>query len=166
MNTTGTRTRPKSTPRLTPLWTKCVRLVLDTNIIVSGFISPLRPPAQLLAAVRREQAVLLTSQAQIRELADVISRPHVRKYLVAGAAERFQETVNSLAVIVPDPLPDVTASSDPDDNLILATALAGRAELIVTGDKKHLLSLGTFQGIRIMTAAATAAMLRERTPKA
>ena len=49
-------------------------------------------------------------------------------------------------------LPKVDVSEDPDDNPILATALAGKADFIVTGDKRDLLSLKKFEGIPIVTA--------------
>ena len=50
-------------------------------------------------------------------------------------------------------------SIDPDDDLVLATALAARAHLIVTGDRKHLLILQQFEGIPIVTAAQAAAIV-------
>lgn len=139
-----------------------MRFVLDTNIIVSGFISPHRAPAALLLAVRRERAVLVTSSAQLDELGYVVSRARIQKYLVPGAVENFQETVDALALIVPGPLPKVTESPDPDDNLILATALAGEAELIVSGDKRHVLALKVFRGISIVTAARAVEILEQK----
>ena len=54
---------------------------------------------------------------------------------------------------VAEDLPAVNFSPDPDDNLILAAAIAGRADLIVSGDKKHMLSLGQVEGIPIVTPA-------------
>ena len=50
-------------------------------------------------------------------------------------------------------------SIDPDDDLVLATAFAARAHLIVTGDRKHLLVLHQFEGIPIVTAAQAAAIV-------
>jgi hypothetical protein len=136
-----------------------VRLVLDTNIIVSGFISPRQSPARLMLAVRQEHAVLLTSRLQLVELADVVSRPRVQRYLLPGEVRKFQELLEALAVIVAEPLPEVTTSPDPKDNMILATALAGGAQLIVSGDKRHLLSLKSFEGIPVVTAARATEML-------
>jgi hypothetical protein len=56
------------------------------------------------------------------------------------------------AVTVAD-LPDVNYSKDSDDNLIIATAIAGKADLIVTGDKGDLLTLKTVENIAIVTAS-------------
>lgn len=56
-----------------------------------------------------------------------------------------------LAALVED-IPEVDISPDPDDNFIIATALAGEANYIVSGDKRHLLSLGAVREIPIITA--------------
>lgn len=48
--------------------------------------------------------------------------------------------------------PITDASPDPDDNIFLAAAVEGEVDYIVSGDKKHLLSLGVYRGVRIITA--------------
>ena len=85
------------------------------------------------------------------ELADVLGRPRLRKFLDADAAEAIIENMVTRAVVLDDP-PDVDLSPDPKDNPILAAAIAGKADLIVSGDKKHLLALGEVEGIPIVTA--------------
>jgi len=67
-----------------------------------------------------------------------------------------------VSALVIDTLPDIRLSADPDDNAILATAIAADADLIVTGDKSHLLSLESAQGIPIVTPRAALRYLRER----
>jgi uncharacterized protein len=123
-------------------WTMCVRLVLDTNILISGLISPAsgKPPGLLLDAAREERIVIVTSLDQLAEFDDVIARPHLQKYLRPGVVEGFRELIDALTLIVAGPLPVVIESPDPKDNMILATALAGDAKLIVSGDKRHVLS--------------------------
>lgn len=56
----------------------------------------------------------------------------------------------------------MSVSPDPDDNVILATAIAGQADLIVSGDKKHMLALGQVDGIPIVPAAEAADRLASR----
>ena len=56
------------------------------------------------------------------------------------------------ALITKGTPPDVNLSPDPKDNPILAAAIAGKADLIVSGDKKHMLALGEVKGIPIVTA--------------
>lgn len=129
-----------------------MRVVLDTNVIVSGLLSPGGPPAELLERFERGLLTLVTSDPQIEELRDVLARPRIASRLPEDVARRFLEHFDARATIC-GLLPAVEASPDPKDDFLLATALAGGAELIVTGDKRHLLSLGAFAGIAIVTAA-------------
>lgn len=141
----------KRLPRLVRSVT--LRLVLDTNVILSGFMSPHGPPATLLDAVRQGRSQLVTSPAQLAEIEDVMRRPKLQRFLRPGAADDFADLLHAAAELITGPLPTLTDSPDPDDNLILATAVAGRATLIVSGDKKHMLTLGSVRGIFIVTAA-------------
>jgi hypothetical protein len=129
-----------------------VRLVLDTNILVSALISKGGPPGQLLAAVRHRRVTLVTSDAQIAELRDVLERERLRPYIRRDDAEDLLATIDSVANLVHD-LPEIALSPDPKDNPILATAVAGAADYLVSGDKGDVLALGSVQGITIVTAA-------------
>jgi uncharacterized protein len=132
-------------------WPGLVRTVLDTNILVSALISDAGPPALLLKAVRERQLTLITSSAQIAELRRVLSRDTLRERFGPGEAETLLETIDAIAVVI-ETLPACDLSPDPADNLILAAAIAGNADLIVSGDKKDMLALGAAQGIPIVTA--------------
>lgn len=138
-----------------------MRIVLDTNILVSALISQAGPPGQVLAEVKRGRLTLITSVFQIAELRRVLSRPHLRRVIAPDAAHDLMANIEVVGEVVGD-LPDVTASPDPDDNLILATAIAGRADRIVSGDKTDMLALGRVEGIPIVTASAAAEELRRR----
>ncbi len=139
-----------------------MRIVLDTNILVSALISQAGPPGQVLAEVKRGRLTLITSVFQIAEVRRVLSRPHLRRVVAPDAAQDLMANIEAVGEVVGD-LPDVTASPDPDDNLILATAIAGRADRIVSGDKTDMLALGRVEGIPIVTAsAAAAAEMRRR----
>ena len=128
-----------------------MRIVLDTNVLVSALISGDAPPGLLLAAIRRERLTLVTSEAQLDELRTVLSRERLRPYIRPGEAEDLVRNLEAIGEVAAD-LPEVSASPDPDDNRILATAIAGRADLIVSGDKKHMLALREVNGIPIVTA--------------
>jgi len=130
-----------------------VRVVLDTNVLVSGLISPAGPPGRLIEALRQHTIDLTLSEPMVIELREVLARPHLQKYLPEGAVDVFVQSIDAVTTMVRDPLPDVTASPDPKDNMVLATALAGRVELIVSGDKQHLLSLGSCSDIPILKPA-------------
>ena len=85
------------------------------------------------------------------ELADVLARPRLQKYLDADEAAAIVENLGTRALVLDDSL-EVNVSPDPQDNPILAAAIAGKADLIVSGDKKHVLALGEVEGIPVVTA--------------
>jgi putative PIN family toxin of toxin-antitoxin system len=128
-----------------------VRIVLDTNILIAALITKGTPPDRLYQTWLRGEIELVTSTAQLAEVAAVLARPRLRKYLDAHEAAAFVENIDTRATILDAP-PDVNLSPDPKDNPILATAIAGKADLIVSGDKKHMLALGEGAGIPIVTA--------------
>ena len=137
-----------------------MRIVLDTNVIVSGFISPNGPPARLLGAWLEGDFWLVTSNFQLDELARVLTYDRVQERLAAGEAEDFLKNVSARADVMGDDLPEIELSADPDDNLILATAVAGKANLIVSGDKADMIGLGNIEGIPIVTAREALNRLR------
>ena len=135
-----------------------MRVVLDTNILVAALITTGTPPDRLYRAWLRGVIEVITSAAQIAELADVLARPRLRKYLDADEAAAIIGHMDTRATILRDP-PPVDLSPDPGDNPILAAAIAGKAELIVSGDKRHMLVLGAAAGIPIVTARAAVVRL-------
>ena len=95
---------------------------------------------------------LLTSTAQVKEFTRVIEYERLKKYIRSHTeAREMLQTLQQDAEIL-QALPEVNVSSDPDDNAILATAIAGKADYLVSGDKGDLLSLGEIEGIPIVTA--------------
>ena len=118
-----------------------MRIVLDTNVLVSALISREGPPGRVLSAVKHGGVTLVTSGEQLSELRAVVSREQLRPYIRPDEAEDLLGNLQVVGEVVTN-LPTVNASPDPDDNLILATAIAGRADLIVSGDKKHMLEIG------------------------
>lgn len=128
-----------------------VRLVLDTNILIGALITKGTPPDELYRAWLRGDIELVTSAAQIAELAEVLARPRIRRLVDADEANAILENLAVRALVLKD-LPTVDLSPDPSDNPILAAAIAGNADFVVSGDKKHVLSLGEVNGIPVVTA--------------
>jgi putative PIN family toxin of toxin-antitoxin system len=131
-----------------------VRLVLDTNVVLSALLWR-GAPYQLLTAVRREpeRLRLFSSEALLSELAEVLRRPHLAEPLAAigrPLAQVIADYVAAVELVVPTDVPRI--ARDPDDDQILACALTAQANLIVSGDD-DLLSLGDHQGIPILPAA-------------
>ena len=128
-----------------------MRVVLDTNILIGALITKGTPPDRLYQAWLRGEIELVTSTAQVSEIADVLARPRLQKFLDADEAIAIVDNIGTRALIL-DELPMVDLSPDPKDNPILAAAIAGKADLIVSGDKKHMLALNEIEGIPIVTA--------------
>ena len=136
-----------------------MRVVLDTNILVSALITRGTPPDGLYRAWLRGEIELVTSAVQIAELDDVLSRPRLQRFLDADQASAIVENIGTRAVVL-DELPSVSLSPDPKDNQILAAAIAGRVDLIVSGDRKHVLSLRKVGDIPVVTARMAQELLR------
>jgi len=128
------------------------RIVLDTNILISSLISRKSSPYLLYHGWRKKRFTLITSEEQLNELNQVLQYPKLRKFINQDEATIMISALCDFAVTVAD-LPDVNYSKDLDDNLIIATAIAGKADLIVTGDKGDLLTLKKVEDIAIVTAA-------------
>ena len=135
--------------------------MLDTNILVSALISRDGAPGRVLALIKRLGLTLVTSEAQLDELRRVVRQDRLRSRLRPEEAEDLIGNIEAVGEVIRH-LPDLNASPDPDDNTILAAAIAGRADLIVSGDKKHMLALEDVAGIPIVTAAVAADRLRRQ----
>ena len=127
-------------------------VLLDTNVIVSGLLSGSSPPGRLIIAWQDGAFVLLSSRAQIDELRRVMAYDHLRTRIGPQQVLDALDNLDANAVIV-EPAAGVELSPDLDDNVILATAIAGRADLIVSGDKRHMLALGSAEGVPIVSPA-------------
>lgn len=112
-------------------------------------------PYQLLAAIRDRAEIirLFSSQALLTELAEVLTRPHLSKTLAAigqTPGQVLAEYAAVVEVVTPAWVPQVV-HNDPDDDQVIACALAARADAIVSGDG-DLLGLETYQGVAILPA--------------
>jgi putative PIN family toxin of toxin-antitoxin system len=112
-----------------------VRLVLDTNILVSSLIRKGTPPYLVYRAWRQQRFALLTSAHQLAEVEDVLARPRLQKYVSAEEAQEMLRGLRAEAEQVDADRIAVAHSPDPDDNRILAIALAGQADYVVSGDR-------------------------------
>jgi len=130
-----------------------VRFVLDTNLLVSGVIA-VGLPRELVDAAKAGSFELCTSEPLLAELLDVLSRSKFAARLAQAKVTPagIVDDLRRLAIVVaPTSVPSVVPT-DPDDDHVLAAALAGGADLIASGDKRDLLPLGSYQGIDIVTA--------------
>ena len=135
-----------------------MRLILDTNILLSGLLSPLGAPAKLLDAWERKLFTLVVCEALIAEFRDVVGRPFFRARLRASAAELLAAGLRDFSVFCRD-LPSGPLAPHPRASHLLALAEAGEAEFLVTGDKE-LLSLKHHRSTRMITPARMIERLR------
>lgn len=132
-----------------------MRIVVDTNLLVSGVISAGGLPRQLLDAAKAGGFELCTSEVLLAELLDVLSRSKFAARLAqAGLTpEGIVGELRRLGVVVSTPAtPPRVVPTDPDDDHVIAAALAGTADLIASGDKRDLLPMGSYAGIPIVSA--------------
>lgn len=130
-----------------------MRVVLDTNIVVSGFLWR-SFPRQLLDLARADAITIYTSGPLLDELADVLSRNKLAaKLLEQQVTPAFlMQRYGVLAKVVTPALIARVVPDDADDDAVIACALAANATLVVSGDA-HLLTLKQHQGIAIVSAA-------------
>jgi putative PIN family toxin of toxin-antitoxin system len=131
-----------------------LRVVLDTNQFISSLLVRQGLPAQVLDAWRRREFLLVTSPAIIAEIRSTLNYPRIRrKYpLTDDDVERLIALLEQDALVISGEI-EVTGAvpADPADDIVLACAIEGRADLIVSGDR-HLLDLSQYQDISILTA--------------
>lgn len=135
-----------------------MRVVLDTNILVSALIVSKGNPAAIYNAWQRGKFTLLTCSEDVDELRATLQKPRVADLIKPHKAGRLVDQIKKLAEDV-GPLPRVRRSSDPHDDFLLALSEAGQARYLVTGDKSGLLSLRRHKGTEILSASKFAARL-------
>jgi len=131
-----------------------MRIVLDTNVTVSALLWR-GTPYRLVETIRRQpQDHLFTSPALLEEPADILTRPFAAKRLALlgrTGEDLLADYAGFAELVTRRTVPEVVIT-DPDDDQVIAAAVAAGADIIASGDH-HLLGLGTFQRIRILRPA-------------
>jgi putative PIN family toxin of toxin-antitoxin system len=124
---------------------RSIRAVLDTNVLVRGLTRATGPSREILGALVDERAFHLVTSAEIlAELGDVLQRPAFRKHVELTDFEimRAIRGLRGVAQMVPGAYVELKAvPTDPDDNMLVACALEGEADYLVTDDRRDLLPL-------------------------
>ena len=126
------------------------RVVIDTNVLISGLLSTTSTPA-LAVEKAITKAQLVATTATLRELIEKLLLPKFDRYVRRERREALLQRVASVVEIV-EVLQAVRASRDPQDDKFLEAAINGRANMLVTGDR-DLLDLNPFRGIAIVAPA-------------
>ena len=116
-----------------------MRLVLDTNVVASAMLWN-GTPRLLLQAARDRRVELFTSTPMLAELIDILGRRKFAKKIAASGLT-VDQLVDGYAQLVALVRPvDITSvAPDPNDDVVIGTAVAARADRLVTGDKRLLL---------------------------
>jgi uncharacterized protein len=124
------------------------RIVVDTNVLISRLLASDSVPGQAVRTARREGR-LLVSEATMNELAGVLSRAKLDRYISLEDRKQFLRQLARIAEFVPV-IQVVRECRDPGDDKFLEVALNGKADLILTGDG-DLLAMHPWRGIAILS---------------
>ena len=127
-----------------------MRVVLDTNVLLSALFIRQSTAAQVVNAWRRGAFDLLTCELQLQEIPAVTRRPPIRALIRPALAGELVNQLKNMAKWI-ETLPPVTRSPDPFDNFLLAMAEAGQADVLVSGDKRGVLALKSHGACQIIT---------------
>lgn len=135
---------------------KKYRVVLDTNIYISLYISPHGTLKQITDAIAKKKFITITSPVIFNEISQTLEN----KFLVPqkDIARLLKFLAHTSEVVVPTNIEKVIVH-DPDDDHIIACAVKGSADLIVTGNTKHFRKLKQYKNISIVTPAEFVRML-------
>jgi putative PIN family toxin of toxin-antitoxin system len=113
-----------------------VRIVIDTNVWVSGVLTRLGAPARVVDLFMEGRYTLVTSEPLLSEAADVLARPRIarRSRLTRAEVAALVAAMRDLGEIAPI-AGVVSICRDPDDDLVIETAISGRADALVSGDR-------------------------------
>jgi putative PIN family toxin of toxin-antitoxin system len=127
-----------------------LKVVLDSSVLVSAFIAPQTALMQLLRLPLRSRYELVLSKEILSETAQsLLTKESVRSYATYADEDVHAYLAWLLAVCeLIDDVPELSAvPNDPKDNMVVATAVAAKADYLVTGDRTHLLRMKEYQGI-------------------
>lgn len=131
-----------------------MRLVIDTNVLISAVFRD-RMPEQVLRTARDKHYTLLSSAELKRELRRVLNYPKFQRYYAQigrSPDEVYEQYAGLTEMVTPNEEKPHSALRDASDQIVLACAAAGKADFIISGDD-DLLTLGVYEQIRIVTPA-------------
>lgn len=141
-----------------------MRVVVDTNVLVSALLKADGSPAKIVSLWQAGEVDLVVSDEVISEVGRVLGYKRIRTRVTQEDAERFLDLLREAAVVVTDYEKVTVVIDDPDDDKFLALAISSGARYIISGDS-HLLSIGTYQGVEILTPADFLAAFLPNTTK-
>jgi len=142
-----------------------IRAVLDTNVLVSGFLgvaSRRSTPGALMRLWYARAFDLVTSQPILEEFNQVMARPYFAARLSEELRQRDLALLNTEGTLVRVTVALSGVAPDSDDDVVLATAISGDADYVVTGDRR-LEGVGTYLTVRIVSPRTFLTVLTDST---
>ena len=136
-----------------------MRVVLDTNVLLSAFFKVDSPPYKLVQAWMDGRFDVVTAAEQIEEIVRVARYPQIQQLLRPAEVGWLINRLRDRALVMKG-LPKVDVSSDPADNFLFALAQAGDAAYLVSGDKSGVLAIARHGACQVFTARQFAALLK------
>jgi putative PIN family toxin of toxin-antitoxin system len=133
-------------------------VVFDTNILVSALLSLRGSPFRCLALARLGLVESVTCQEILDEFTETL---HAKLSFSPERAQAAAQEVRNCSRLVTITGALAVVGADPDDDKVLECAVVGGASYIVSGDRRHLLPLGSYQGIAIISAATLLTIVPE-----
>ena len=139
-----------------------MRVVIDTNVVVSRLLIPLGPPARIMKHYEQGLFELLVSGDILAEYRRTLgyNRLRVLHHMNDSEIDAFMEDLGEFSTLVEPNIKLDVVKEDPKDNKFIECALAGEADFIVSGDAP-LLNLGEYQGIQVLSPATFLRMLEQ-----
>jgi putative PIN family toxin of toxin-antitoxin system len=128
-----------------------IRAVIDTNVLASGFVIAGTPPDLLIRLWLAGGFVLVYSDHVVDELARTLLKPYFRSRLTPEQRASNIGLLPAFGVWTPLTVPIHAVATQPEDDLILSTAVSGRADYLVTGDGPFIRRVPTYQGIQLIS---------------
>ena len=129
-----------------------MRVLLDTNVLVSALITSDTPPDLIYRAWRKQAFDLISCEEQLIEIERVLAYPKLQRFVRESEAVLLLSGLRRRAVIVR--VRDVEHfTEDPADNILIAAALAGDCDYLVSGDKQHMQGLAPDHSMAVLSPA-------------
>ena len=138
-----------------------LRVILDTNVLLSALIRVDSKPYKLVHAWLDGRFELVSSDAQLEEVRGASRYPQVRRYFEPAEIGWLINRIRGRAFLVKR-LPKVDVANDPGDNYLLAMAVGSHAQYLVTGDKSGLLAIKQHRGTHLVSVQQMVSTLRLR----
>jgi putative PIN family toxin of toxin-antitoxin system len=136
------------------------KAVFDANVLVSGYAGPAGTIALLLDHWVAGRFELVVSEVILSEVGRAWTKPYWKARLSSEKIQEIMAFLRNSAEVVPIVVAVHGVASDPDDDVILATAFSANADYLVTGDKP-LLAVGYYEGTKIVSPGEFLTILEE-----